>query len=784
LPFVEGEVGRGLSFIPKEAVDTLAGSLVKAKQYADLIEKKHSSGLDHTPRLVQVIASIWLDLNLHQREKYIKPANLMLYNSLNDFSDKMLLWLAGRYELTATDTEFYLGWVTKSMFVDKLNVSCHPDVYKKLITWMQFDQSQKAKFKQESTSLFNIFSRYSNEEIKSDILSIYSENEFNVPLTDIMSTPGKKFVSEIKAVCLDGIQINLDKSINAYLLTELDIQIRNWGSMIETVVADKTIKNLEDIATATESNDKFKQFFDKMAGPVMENLLFSTGPIHGIENSKVQLFVDSENQFSTKRTNSIDFETGAEVLGASLAAQYRRLLGLPEFEKKALNSKEYYREVFSQINKMLSMIGFRTMDHELRPSLHKKISQDRNEHLSELDVYKYECSSKKVEAQKIKKEKYEGAIARKEKPSPDDFVDRREDCIGSEGYIETLFAIPDQLKMNGVFAPGEGSRHSSIRAQSEIIRGAAFMLQYFNDWRGPNDFDAGMGKETYSDISIFPKSALVNLAVATMTTPIRGLQKENSSLKLFNMMGGEIEGWAKNGIPDPSHKDPSKPMDPTQQIIQAAVVDLLSTGPSSVVKTEDLAYFMVAVDEFLKATDGIEQTHASVINPPQKTVKENMEAIIKGRRLLKMMMFAMSNFMVTRLQDKDGGFWSEYDLEAKQVKKSERSLEVQLAVINALIRVYQQWGSEAALVASVESYYFMNQKLWNEETSFYRADESVASTKIKPYLYLKTVKNLSKIEPYLNNSNSALQAKTMFDYYSKEFLKWNQSSKPMSVRLN
>jgi len=161
-----------------------------------------------------------------------------------------------------------------------------------------------------------------------------------------------------------------------------------------------------------------------------------------------------------------------------------------------------------------------------------------------------------------------------------------------------------------------------------------------------------------------------------------------------------------------------------------------------------------------------------------------MEAILKGRKLLKMVMFAMSNFMITRVQSEDGGFWDEYNLDSKKALKSSRHLETQIAVIEALLRVYGQWGGEGAVVAAVEGYYFMNQQLWSAETNFYKLEEGATNSEIKPYLYLKTVLNFKKIAPFLNNANSASQAKTLFDSYSKEFLKWNRSSKQMSTQLN
>lgn len=773
---VISSVIKTLSFIPQNAVKALVDNLVKAKNYAQLIEVKHPSGETQVYRLVKVIASIWLDLTPPQREKYIKSANEMLYTKLNETSEKMLKWLAGRYQLELTDKEYYYGTFFKDGFADRLDTSCHGVVHTDLNTWLKMNDAEKANFRQNSPELFAIFSRYTNDEIKDDILSYFSDGTFEEPFAGGGTV--KKFNSEVLPICISRIQALLDKSITLYLLSELDIQIRNLGSLIEKAVADKTIGSLTDIASSLDSDDKFKVFFEKMAYPIMDQVMFDNGTLNGIENSKVQLYVDNKNQFSTRRSTMSEFDTGAEVLGTSMAASYRRFQGMPEFENKPANSKDYYRVVFGQINKMLSMVGFRTMDGKLVRSLTRNFYGD----IPEFDVCKYDCNKKKLESQREMKKRYAEAILAGQTPNPDDFIEPRDDCEGYETSNANLYEIPDQLLVQPPFVPGAYKKYSSIRGQSEIIRGAALMMNYFNDWRGPTGFDQGLGQLKFTDVNLFPKNAFVNLSIGVMTAPIRGLQKENTPLVLFNMENQEIKGWVKNGIPDPTS---GKPIEPSQQIIQAAIVDLLASGPSKIVKTEDMAYFMVAINEFLKSTEGIAASHSTIINPPLKTSRDNLEALTKGRKLLKLMMFAMSNFMVNRMQDDDGGFWSYYDLENNKIVRKEepRTLRVQLAAINALLKVYEQWGGEGSLITSTEAYYFMNQKLWSEKSSFYRADESSASLEVKPDLYLDAVMNFKNLEPFLRGQ-SAVQAKTMFDYYSKEFLKWNKSSQPMAQALN
>jgi hypothetical protein len=761
---------KNLTFIPQDVIQPLLENLEKAKNYADWIEKDFPQGGAHEGRLVKVIASIWLDLTPQQRDLYIKPANEMLYTRLNDTSEKMLRWLAGRGSLKITDREYFYSGFFKDGFIDRLGKSCHPEVYTHLSAWANYDDTQKAQLRASKPELFNVFSRYSTQEIRTGILNNYSENAFQIPFTNDNAV--KRFSADIFPVCLSRTQALLDRSINLYLLAELDYQIRTWGSMIEKIVAVKTLENLRDIALAVQSQEKFKSFFHKTAYPIMDTMLFKGDTLNAIENSQVSLFINDENQLLTARSNRAQFQTGAEVLGTGLAVQYKRILGLPEYEKISPLSQDYYRVVFSQLNKMLVMMGFQTIDDKIVPSLHRKFYGDYDE----FNVFKYDCSPLKVAEQQAKKERYAEAIAAGKAPEADDVVTKRDDCSTAENFYKSIFEIPDELNMTGAFTPGSYKKVSSVRAQAEVIRGSAQMLKYLSDWRAPNDFDKGMGKEKFSEIDIFPKHALVNLAVGLVTAPIRGLQHEGTPLRLFNLAGTEIKDWVKDGLPDPN--DPSRSTDPSRQVIQAAITDLLPNGKSDTVKALDMAYFIVAIDEFLEATNGIENTKASVINPREKKVKENLESTIKGRRLLRLMMFAMSNFLLSRMQDQDGGFWSEYSLVSNEVSKNKpRELEVQLAVIRALLRVYEQWESEGALVSAVESYYFMNQSLWNEGSAFYKVTENSKAMEIKPYLYAQAVANFKSIEQYLNNSESQEQARRLFDMHSKEFLTWYRSTK-------
>ncbi len=766
---VISDVIKTLNFIPKSAVEALEQNLVKAKRYAEWIEPE--AGESHAHRLVKVIANIWIDLNPQQREKYIRSANEMLYEKMNTASNKMISWLADRTELSLTDKEYYYGRFFRDGFADRLGTSCHADIERDLRAWVSMSEAQKVVFRRSQPDLFSVFSRYSSPELRTNVLNNFDGNVFGSPLTN--GGVVRQFISDVRPICIVRVQALLDRSVNLYLLSELDIEIRRLGDKIEEVVVGKTIGSLNDIAESVQSPDKFKTFFTSIASPILDEMLFEGGTLDGIEDSRVSLLMGPDKKIEMRKVSG-GYVSGAETLGTSLAANYYRFLGMPEYENASPISKDYYQAVFGQLNKMISMVGFRTIDNELVESLHRSFYGN----IPDFDVFKYECSPEKKQIQDERKARYQSALRAGEKPDPNDYVGIREDCTGYEDYHKNIYQIPDQFALNGPFSIETAPTYSSIRAQAEIIRGGALMLNYFNDWRGPNDFDQGLGQEAYSDIELFPKSAFVNLAVAVMTGPLRGLQKENSALRLFNGLGEEMKDWVADGLPDPSAADPNQPVNPAEQITGAVVVDLLSSGPSEKVKSLDMAAFMVAIDEFLKATDGIEDTEASVINPPDRTVKDNMESILKGRRLLKLMMFSMANFLKANLQGEDGGFWEEYNLTTQQVNKTRsRSLETQLTVIDALLRTYRMWGGEVAAVSAVEAYHFINHALWNEDRAFYNISEAAIDSDrpVSPDLYLKAILTMKTVIPFLQNAQSAYQANRMFDYYSKAFLQWSRA---------
>lgn len=808
-----------MNFLPAHIHQKLKTDLTKGNEYAETLIGKRSFEKLETPepqeppsvekpktqdektavkkleqhgyRLLNVISNIWLDLNsLEDRKNYIGTANEVLYDYLSDQSEAFILWMSGRISLDQY-SDMCNGWLGcrqeyfaaswwRSKYVEALSKSCHGDIKESLDKWLS-DKKFRDELREKNPELFKIFTSYQDATLKSTVLSNYvykfeeieadgektikiKKQEFTIPYTSGRALM-QEFTAKIAPLCMESVQAKIETALNNYILTSLDIEIRKYAPDIESVVADKITSNQKEISEGVLTVENFRAYFEKKAFPEMEKMIFMGQSLPVIENSKVQMSLDGES-WKTRRSDPNIFETGAEVAGLSLAANYHKIISMPEIEGIQPDTSEYYSAVFSQINKMLAMVGFVRMDKTRQHALYRRLDGP----IPELDIYKYDCSPQKMISQDRKRQMFV------ETKSADDFVDWREHCQGYEASGSSYFAFPDRLAIKNIYEPDDSvfmNPTSSAIGQSEIIRGGSLMLQYFKDWgTAESDFDKGMGKLLFSGVSVFPKPAFVNLGVAVSTIPIRSLKKPISGLYLFNIEGQELVDWQSQGIPSQDSPNP---------VTVAAFADILENGPSRIIKAKDLARMIMAIDEFLKATDGIEKTKGTVVNPPNKTIKENLNSIVEGRRLLKLMVAGVSNFMISRFQAEDGGYWSEYDLDSKIEGASRvgrvihqdqpRSLEDQVYIIEALLKAHDIWNGSGSLISALEAYNYMNRSLFNSATGVYNSAEGV-SLSLKPHVYLQTLIVLNRVKDLHMSEESRAQAEKLYYFYEKAWLNW------------
>ncbi len=829
-----------LGFLPEKIYQLLSEKLVEGHKYALILkgEKPYSKDYEAEQkefqeeedegdlplrmkkqvfekglRILNVIGNIWLDLKSDEKRlKYIGGANLVLYSSLTQQSSPFIQWVSGRVshdeygDLCSPNTgwigckqENYNGDAWRYGYVERLAMSCHENIKKEIDLWLDKKNGSRQSLKERNLALYTILTSFQDSVFKNVILKNYVSEEQEVEIkrtinnkeviekVTVKSTKFKiptlsgseimyQFTGQIAQLCLEDVQVKIEKALNEYILATLDEEIRKYSSDIEKIVSEKTLSNQKDIVDAVSTSEKFKAFFEKMAVPIMDKMLFAGQTRNGLESSKVSVLFDAQGKMKTQRQNESVFETSAETLGVSLSANYYRLLTLPKVkgvspikDAKSDLPNEYYVTVFEQINKMLSMIGFRRMDKSQQKSLHRRFHGP----IDELDVYKYDCTFAKKQRQQSKMQAF---VRTKDF---EDFVDWRENCEGYERSGETYYSLPDRLAITGTFEPDDSvfgaQQESSVLGQSEVIRGGSLMLKYFQDWKTEkDDYDLGIGAEVFSNVHVFPKHAFVNLTIALATVPVRGFTKLNSNLYLFNANGEEFVNWAEKGMPPQNSPNP---------VALAAIADVLTNGSSRILKAADLAHFIIAIDEFLKATDGVEKTKATVINPPNKKIKENLNSLIEGRRLLKLMMAGVSNLLTSQFQDPDGGFWHTFDLDNKTkgdigslvAQSNKRALMDQVLVIDALLRTYGQWKGTGVYLAAIDAYHFMNRLLFNPTTGFYNTLEGVSSV-VKPDQYLHIIRMLDMMRTMHPIDESREQAERMMKFYESKWLNWSQAA--------
>lgn len=749
-----------LTFLPNSLREKMNSQLNESVEYENLLFRTVSQR-SKADDLVQVVFRIWIRLNDSDRILYIKKTNPDLYNQISKMSEEDIYYLAGLTKNCQAGETLKPGYkclepgfllkMTQDTLEKKFNESCFEDIKSGISLYTSKNEYGKlTEFRPAYPDLFELFKKPVNGRVLSD-----------EDLTDIGSNLGsligfskdrKEFERNAAPVCLARLKKALENSINNYILACVDKAIREQDKNIQEIILNLTTENLKTVNKNIKSVPEFMSFFSNLAYPEVTRLIFqSSSTLPAIERQNVGMFFPRLSIRPINETNA--FVTGAETLGSSLSAAYQRFIGLSRVENLSPTSLGYQQIIFGQINKMLAMLGFRKLNDQMFQSLARPFYSDK---IKEIDVYKYACDPETQKKQAESKELF------MQTQNKEYFVARADDCTGFEDFSKTYFAIPDQLEISDIFKPIDSlTKTMTVRGQAELIRGVSSMLMYFKDWKNIQDeYDMGLGKIEYQGFRVLPRDAFVNLSLGILSVPLRNLTRTQSPLIVFDQWGKEIS------LNDDEVKK-------EQWKVSAAMTDLTEDGPSKIVKSSDLAYLILAIDKFADATDGIEKSKASVVAPKGKKDRSTLESIQKGKKQLLQLMVGLSNFIISRFQDQDGGFWSEYSLDNKRILKNKsRSFEDQIIIIQALLKTYNRWGGEGARWSAVDSYYFMNQKLWDDRVGFYSPDENSNGLVVKPHIFVSALRTIKILTPLISDSLSRTQASEIYEVLNQKWIDW------------
>ncbi len=216
---------------------------------------------------------------------------------------------------------------------------------------------------------------------------------------------------------------------------------------------------------------------------------------------------------------------------------------------------------------------------------------------------------------------------------------------------EYTFAVPDQIRLTQPTRPEMvlGSVppkliSNSVAGQAEMLKGLSRIALSLRDWeRTP--FDDVLGAVNLADFvpdlpkdavdrKLFPKELFYAAAIGNAGALLQNMTKKLSTVGLIEPDGGMHWG---------NELDPSK--DPTKQAIAATVFDLVNGERSTTTKSVDVARFLSAISDFLRASDGIEKATAGVLMDVGPDGRRAVDQVINARQDLKLLVMAMANFL-------------------------------------------------------------------------------------------------------------------------------------------
>lgn len=505
----------------------------------------------------------------------------------------------------------------------------------------------------------------------------------------------KKLRKELGAAAHDAIYSELETmatqyagQLNSLVAEQIFIELRRYSASLKKIALDY--------------GSYIRLILDRMA--IAKLGIKSTESFGGFEPNEVDIemnFGGDRGDLSgapmgvvTRRANTASgFVTGAEAIGSGLSAaidQHDHNL------ERQLNSQGInpvvvrqvrQRVFFEQINKVLMIGGFKT--ETLVPFEALALSIDR-------------------ERPRYRRLNLRSLIA-----SP------------------LTYAVPDRMKLSDPTRheavldskPGTPVR-ISVAGQAEMLRGLSRLASSLKDWE-PTSFDSGLGRVNLADFvpdlprdavdkSLFPKDMLFAATIGSAAVILQNITKKLSSVALIGADkklhwagdAGALEG------------------DATQRATMAAIFDLVDGERSSTTKSGDIARFVSAIAEFLRATNGIESTSSSPLIERGADGKSPLDLLISARTDLKLLIMALANFLSREMIGTDGLVRPVYDrsnLEVGPVSIGEPQLLDQALTIRALLDAAQSISAEVFHVAAIDLMASINQHFYRPSLAFYSA---------------------------------------------------------------
>ena len=544
-------------------------------------------------------------------------------------------------------------------------------------------EDHEKKFKPVSKDLYGYLKGKSHDE-----LACVKDDGCHNPL--IWLPKNLIILPAIEDYGVDKIRTELSQQSRDGLIAEIQAQVAAVVPQLPVEAGKRIVQEIADVRGKLKLvKDDYPGFVRRiMKGYAGEKLrgLDASGAmpadisIVGFETSRIQIDFTGTLLAMRSSETSGSVVTGAETIGTSmaLAATLWRTETVP-------GSVSYQRSVISQINKLLAIGGFKAENQKPFPSLSLALDPSSEQR----HFYVRHFSS------------------------------------GTVGY-----AVPDSIRVNNDVQIDSAlySQEVSVRSQAELLRGLSSLIRSFRDWE-KSPFDQTLGRISVGELikdlpadgvteKLFPKEMFFSLAVADAGSILKNLTKKLSPVFLLSLKNNVI--WS-NDLGDTS--------DDNDPATMAGMVDIQKGERTDTVRTGDVANYLLAVSEFLEATEGIENTKASPLLEKGADGHTPLEQLLDGKRDIRLLALGLANFLSHRMQGADGGLRSALSRANPALDaKAPRTLRDQALAILALSRVGDALDKDVYRWAAMDAMAFMNKVLWNTKTGFYRSVEGSEAT--------------------------------------------------------
>lgn len=506
-----------------------------------------------------------------------------------------------------------------------------------------------------------------------------------------------KILPGIEEYGIDNLRQKVEKGTLEYLLMEVDESIARYFPGIPDLIFSKIqsefsiqMSNIQQILTS------YPQFVKTQASSWGEQQFAGReGRVFGLDRKNMKVMVN--NFLRAQLAESGVQEVSAESLGGSLLSS----------ELVSIRPEVAFDQILNQLNKLLTLGSYKK-DSGVSQSLFLPMkSSQKNE---KLDIYKVATTP-------------------------------------------ISFAMPDVLNLVGPYqARMQNINYKfSVKPQAMLLRGIAKNIKLFQDWRS-NVYDATLGKVHLGQIvknlpdslqsrKIFPKDAMFALSLANGAVILNNLLKELTPIFVLNQQSRII--WANE-------------YDFTDEEVaaMAGVVDIENGQRGALVNASDLSYYILALKEFLEATDQIEKTQSTVLREKDEEGRTPVERLIKSRGQVRVLILGLANFLSHQMVSSNGLVNDVYSLKDKKVVSIKSSIQTQFLAIRALLTAYEYTQLPNYLWSALDIYYALNRGFFDAQTGFYKDHKNV-------FQVVKALLALSQIQSFLPESSQQQLAKLM-----------------------